>query len=137
MSGLNRIAVAFAAGNVGGFATLVTAWLCGLLGITAALGVQLKLPLDPPHIYHFMVWGGIFGFMFLLPILRGSIVLRGIIFGLAPSAVQCLVVFPVKHDAGLLGLKLGALTWLFVLIFNTVWGIVTAAVFRAARGETG
>lgn len=135
MNGLNRIAVGFSAGSAGGLATLITAWLFGALGITAALNVALKLPLDPPHIYHFMVWGGIFGFMFLLPLWRGSIVWRGLIFGLAPSVVQCLVVFPVKHDAGMLGMKLGALTWLFVLIFNSVWGIVTAWVFNKAGGD--
>ena len=135
MNKLNSIAVAFAAGSGGGLATLVTAWLFGMFGLTAALGVDLKLPLDPPHMYHFMVWGGIFGFMFLLPLMRGSVVLRGIIFGVAPSVVQCLIVFPVKHDAGMLGMQLGALTPVFVLIFNTVWGIVTGWLFVKARGE--
>lgn len=132
---LNRIGMAFAAGSGGGLATVLTLWLFGALGITGAFGVALAPALTPPFIYNMMVWGGIFGFLFLLPVLTGSIVLRGLIFGLAPSIVQCLIVFPVKMDAGMLGLKLGALTWLFVLIFNSVWGIVTAWLFVNGRGD--
>jgi hypothetical protein len=131
---LNRIGVAFAAGSAGGLATVLTLWLFGLLGITAAFNVALAPPLTP-LVYSMMIWGGIFGFLFLLPVMSGSVWLRGIIFGLAPSAVQCLIVFPVKMDAGILGLGLGRLTPVFVLIFNTVWGLVTAFLFVRAGGD--
>ncbi len=135
MKGLNRVAVAFATGSAGGLATMITVWLCGLLGITAALGVSLAPPLAPALIYNMMVWGGIFGFLFLLPIMRGSIIGRGILFGLAPSLVKLVIVFPLKDGAGLLGQDLGVLTPLLVLMFNSVWGIVTAWLFVAAGGE--
>jgi hypothetical protein len=132
---LNRIGVAFAAGSAGGLATALTLWLFGLLGITTAFGVDLVQPLTPPFIYTMVVWGGIFGFLFLLPVMQGSVWLRGFIFGLVPTVVQCLIVFPVKMHAGMLGLSLGALTPVFVLIFNTVWGVVTAYLFVRAGGD--
>lgn len=134
MTTLNRTAVAFAAGSAGGLATALTLWLFGLLGITGALGVTLAPALAPAFVYHMMVWGGIFGFLFLLPFMPGSVVLRGVIYGLAPSAVQCLIVFPAD-GAGILGLNLGVLTPILVLIFNTVWGIVTAYLFVRAGGD--
>lgn len=135
---LNRVGVAFAAGSAGGLATVLTLWLFGALGITAAFGVAADLapPLTPPLIYPMMVWGGIFGFLFLLPFMRGSVWLRGLIFGLAPTLVQCLIVFPVKLDAGVMGFGLGQLTPVLVLIFNTVWGVVTAYLFVHAGGDS-
>jgi len=135
MHHLNRIAAAFAAGSAGGLATIVTVWLFGLLGVTTALGVNIAPSLKPPPIYHMMVWGGIFGFLFLLPLLRGSVLIRGLLFGLAPSLVKLVIVFPLKDKAGLFGMELGTLTPVFVLIFNSVWGLVTAWLFTRARGE--
>jgi hypothetical protein len=132
---LNRIGVAFAAGSAGGLATVLTLWLFGVLGITPAFGVKMVLPLTPPLVYSMVVWGGLFGFLFLLPVMRGSVWLRGLIFGLAPTVVQCLIVFPVKMHAGILGLDLGLLTPVFVLIFNSVWGVVTAYLFVRAAGD--
>ncbi len=133
---LNRIGLAFGAGSAGGLATALTLWLFGLLGITTALGVKLVQPLTPPFVYSMIVWGGIFGFLFLIPVMQGSVWLRGFIFGLVPTLVQCLIVFPVKLNAGMLGLGLGALTPIFVLIFNTVWGVVTAALFVGGGGDS-
>ena len=57
-----------------------------------------------------------------MPIFR-SYLLRGLVFSLAPTAVQLFVVFP-KVGKGVMGLDLGNLTPLFVLVFNAVWGIV-------------
>ncbi|MGF1607808.1 MAG: hypothetical protein ACFCUQ_00315 [Kiloniellales bacterium] len=122
----------FAAGCLGGLATILTVWLCGALGITGALGVAIAPPLTPDLLYRPIVWGGIWGFLFLLPLLPGKPWLRGLLFGLGPSLGQLLIVFPVKTDAGALGLGLGALTPLFVLLFNSVWGLVTAGLLEAA-----
>lgn len=132
---LNPVAVAFAAGSAGGLATIFTLWLFVLLGITGSFGVELPPPVLG-DLYRMVVWGGIFGFLFLLPVMQGSIALRGVLFGLVPSAVQCFVVFPYALGAGMLGMGLGELTPVFVLIFNTVWGLVTAFLFVSAGGDT-
>lgn len=132
-----NLTAVFASGALGGLATVLTVWIVGALGITPALGVKLAPPLNPPWIYQMMVWGGIWGVLFLIPVLVHRPCVRGLVFSLGPSAGQLLVVFPVKMGAGVLGLGLGALTPVFVLLFNVVWGLVTACWLRTAGFGTG
>lgn len=133
---ISRLSATFAAGALGGLATALTIWLFGVIGLTPALGVSLVPPLSPGFLYGPMIWGGIWGWAFLLPIGTGlPLLVRGLLLSLGPSIVQCLVVFPFKMDAGFLGLQLGVLTPVFVLIFNAVWGLVTAATLQA-QGNT-
>ncbi|MFE1745111.1 hypothetical protein [Coleofasciculus sp. H7-2] len=61
-----------------------------------------------------------------MPFRRYPYWLRGIVYSLAPTLAQLLIVFPVKANQGLLGLKLGVLTPVFVLFFNAIWGITAA-----------
>ncbi len=133
MSLLSRAMLAFAAGCGGALVNSLAAWLFGLLGITAALGVAIAPALTPEWLYPRLVWGGLWGFLFLLPLLRGRPWPAGLLFGLGPALVQLLVVFPVKTEAGILGLGLGALTPLFVLLLAAIWGLATAALL--ARTE--
>jgi hypothetical protein len=65
----------------------------------------------------------------MLP-LHGRWWLRGIILSLAPSAFQLLYVFPHEAGEGMLGLRLGALTPVFVLAINAVWGLAAAWLLR-------
>ena len=53
--------------------------------------------------------------------------------GIVPSLVQMFLVFPFSTPFGVGGIGLGALTPVFVLIFNTIgWGIPAYAWFRLA-----
>jgi hypothetical protein len=115
----------FSAGAVGGLINSLVVWIFGVIGITDALGVAIAPGLTPAWLYPRIVWGGIWGILFLLPILRGSVYLRGLIFSLGPSLVQLFIFFPLG-EKGLLGLELGSLTPVFVLLFNAIWGIVAA-----------
>ncbi len=133
MNGLRNCAFAYAAGGVGGLANSIAVWLFGAIGITAALGVAISPALTPPWLYPRLVWGGIWGALLLLPILHNRVVLRGLLFGLGPTIVQLGIVFPVKAQKGMLGLDLGTLTPVFVLIFNSVWGIVAAWLYARLR----
>ena len=132
---VTRLSALFAAGCLGGLATVLTLWLFGMLGISAALGVALAPPLAPSMIYSFMIWGGIWGFAFLLPLGNMNMFARGLLLSLGPTIVQCLVVFPMKLGVGVLGLDLGTLTPVLVLIFNAVWGLVAA--WWLTRQEAG
>jgi hypothetical protein len=42
---------------------------------------------------------------------------------------------PIKMHTGMRGLGLGAHTPAFVLVFNTVWGVVTAHLFVRAGDD--
>ncbi|MBU1156063.1 MAG: hypothetical protein KKC30_12135 [Proteobacteria bacterium] len=132
MSFTNNLGNSFAGGALGGLANALVVWLAGAAGITHALGVAIAPALSPAMVYQRMVWGGIWGLLFVLPILRGSIFWRGLVFSLGPTAVQLLVVFPHVADKGLYGMELGALTPGFVVLFNAVWGWVAAAWLKTA-----
>jgi hypothetical protein len=108
-------------------------WGFGALGVTGAFGVAIAPDLAPQWLYPRLVWGGLWGLLLLLPVPRGSWARRGLVFSLAPSAVQLFVVFPAKTAAGVLGLGLGALTPVFVLLFNAVWGLSAAFWYRLVR----
>ena len=123
-----KLSKVFAAGCLGGLLNSLAVWLAGLYGVTAALGVKIAPQLSAAWLYPRIVWGGIWGFLFLLPLLRRNFLIQGLIFSLGPTLVQLFVVFPMKANKGIMGLDLGTLTPLAVVIFNAVWG-VTAAVW--------
>ena len=121
-----RLSLVFASGCVGGLLNSVVLWILGSKGITGKLGVNIAPDLTPEWLYPRLVWGGIWGVLFLLPVLKRSFLVRGLIFSLAPTLVQLFVVFPMKLDKGMMGLQLGSYTPLVVLIVNAVWGITAA-----------
>ncbi len=124
---LTLLSLVFAAGALGGLLNGLAVWFCGWIGLTGALGVKIAPPLTAPMLYPRLVWGGIWGALFLLPLWRRSIWRRGFIFSLGPTLVQLFIVFPIKAHKGVAGLDLGYLTPLFVIGFNAVWGWVAAA----------
>jgi len=99
-------------------------WCLGRLGIPQALGVQIAPPLDTTFIYPELVWGGLWGLLFLVPLGRLSFPIKGAVISLVPSLVQLFFLFPLKAHQGILGLQLGALTPLIVLIYTALWGIL-------------
>ncbi len=121
--------LAFAGGCFGGLVNSLAVWIFGAAGITAALGVAIAPELTPPWLYPRIVWGGLWGFLFLLPVPKGSWAVRGLVFSLGPSLAMLLVVFPAKTAAGILGLGLGALTPALVLFFNALWGLSAAWLY--------
>ena len=64
---LGTAMLAFSAGALGGLANSLAVWLFGALGITLALGVGIAPGLTPAWLYPRIVWGGLWGFLFLLP----------------------------------------------------------------------
>ena len=123
----------FAAGCLGALANSLFLWLAGEYGITKALGVSIAPALTPAWLYPRIVWGGLWGFLFLLPLKNASLMLKGSILSLFPTAVQLFIVFPYQANKGMGGLELGLLTPLLVVVVNWVWGIVTAATIKYAR----
>jgi hypothetical protein len=127
------LSLVFAAGCVGAVANCLMVYLFGDLGINAALGVKIAPRLTPAWLYPRIVWGGLWGFLFLLPILRSSLLARGLLFSLGPSLVMFFVVFPLKAQKAMFGLHLGMMTPVMVLFFNAVWGVTAAIWLRFSR----
>lgn len=125
MIDLGHLSLLFVSGCVGGLANSMAVWLLGMAGITKVMGVQIAPSLTPKWLYPRIVWGGLWGFIFLFPFSENSLFLRGILGGLGPTLVVLFWVFPKQAHKGMLGLQLGKLTPLFALIVNAVWGVTT------------
>jgi hypothetical protein len=97
---LQKISLAFTAGCLGGLANAVFLWLFGVIGLTAALGVYLAPTFTPPWLYQRLVWGGIWGWLFLLPLTGLSYPARGLLFSLGPSWYSFWWSFPSRPTKG-------------------------------------
>ena len=130
---MNKILVFFAAGCLGALANSIAVWLFGYFDITSSFGVSISPSLTPGWLYPRIVWGGLWGILFALPILKSKLLLKGTVLSLFPTAVQLFVVFPFKAHKGMAGLELGLYTPLFVLFFNWVWGGVAALTIKFGK----
>ncbi|MFV2032502.1 MAG: hypothetical protein ACC663_08400 [Gammaproteobacteria bacterium] len=129
---MKKLLFFFAAGCVGGLAYGLSVWILGRSGITSAFGVSIHASLTPAWFYPRIVWGGIWGMLFILSISNSSLLWKGTVLSLIPSAVQLFVVYPLIDNRGIAGFELGLLTPLLVLFFNWVWGVATALTIKIA-----
>jgi len=130
---VRALLIVFAAGALGGLANSLAVWLFGHFGITAALGVAIAPELSAHWLYPRIVWGGLWGLLFVLPMMKSGVLFKGSILSLFPTAIQLFVVFPIVAHKGMAGLELGLLTPICVLFFNWVWGVVTALTIRFSK----
>jgi hypothetical protein len=131
-----NISLAFASGCLGGLIQALTSWFFGATGISAALGFMMAPQLTPMWLYAHVVWGGIWGFLFLLPVMKeSSPYAKGILYSFLPALVKLLIVFPLKDNKGLFGLQLGYITPVLILFFNMVWGTTAATWLRLTEGR--
>ncbi len=126
-----NIARAFAAGSFGGLIRALIVYFLGALAITEMVGVNMAPGLSAAWLYPLIVWGGIWGFLLMLPIGKG-VWSQGFVISLAPSAMQLFYWLP-QTSAGMMGLNLGVLTPLVVIFFNLIWGWVAAGFYRASK----
>lgn len=127
---LLRVGACFSGGVFGGLCNAVAIWLAGAFGISAVMGVTIAPGMTTGYLYPKLVWGGIWGLLFVPRIMVRSFWKRGLFYSLGPTLVQLLIVFPVQAHKGVFGLDLGLLTPLFVVLANAVWGLGTAAWLR-------
>jgi len=124
---LLRVGACFSGGVFGGLCNAVAIWLAGAYGLSAAMGVTIAPGMTTGYLYPKLVWGGIWGLLFVPPTLTRSFFWRGLLYSLGPTLVQLLIVFPFQAHKGFFGLALGRMTPLFVVLANAVWGFATAA----------
>jgi hypothetical protein len=134
---VKNVSLVFMAGLWGGLLNCLAVWLFGRIGIAQALGVHIAPPWTTALLYPKLVWGGLWGLLFLVPLGRLSWPVKGLIFSLGPSLGQLFWVFPLKAHLGVLGLQLGTLTPLFVLFYNAVWGVGAGWWMNLVRRNSG
>lgn len=131
---LRDLALCFAAGSAGGAAKGVVVWICAHFPATAAFGAQLAGALHAQNLpyanglYPRIVWGGLCGFLFLLPLARNAPLVSGFLWGLLLTIVQWLLL-PLLHG----GLRFALLPIIATLLLNCVWGWVAALLLRGIR----
>ncbi|MBL4774761.1 MAG: hypothetical protein JKY87_01700 [Mariprofundus sp.] len=130
---MRTLLIVFAAGCVGALANSLAIWLAGHVGFNAYVGVSIAPTLSAHWLYPRIVWGGLWGLLFILPLLQSKPLLKGFILSLFPTTIQLFVVFPYMADKGMAGLELGLLTPLCVLLFNALWGVVAALTIKIAK----
>jgi len=122
---LHRAHHCFAAGALAGFVTTILIWIASQSGAFLILGVPLVFDLTPGWIYQRVVWGGLWGFVFLVPVfVSWPGWRRGLILGMGPAAATLLVFNPIKDGIGLFGLGLGAMMPIIVIVFSLLWGVI-------------
>ena len=130
---MKKLLIYFGAGCLGALVNSLTVWLFGEMGITKTFEVSIAPSLSPAWLYPRIVWGGIWGLLFALPLLQSKLIRKGSFLSLGPSAVQLFVLFPYKANKGMAGLELGLLTPVFVILFNWIWGVVTALAIKFSK----
>jgi hypothetical protein len=122
---IRAVSVPFAGGAIGGLANAAALWA------VVTLAIRIKgygfVPDFPPNwVYPRIVWGGVWGLLFIVPLGNKRPILRGLVLSLVPSACQLLALYPLHVPPGLFGMVLNKFTPIGVVFFNLVWGVVTA-----------
>lgn len=123
----------FAAGCLAALVQVVAMNLAIHYGWTHSLGVHMTASYSPQWIYPRIVWGGLWGLVFLLPVLSGSILMRSLVLCLIPALVQLFIIYPFYQGKGVAGFSLGALTPLVVVFFWWVWALAVSFTLRFAK----
>jgi len=135
LSLMQRVAICFAAGVVGGLAVVIFSHVLFALGLSQALGVQAPVTLKSPDVYRPLFWAGLWGalFGFFVKTAWSWVYLLGFLYYLVPVLALYIIFLPMS-GAGYFGLKQGPMFTFYLLLVNLPYGIITASVARAIIG---
>ena len=127
---------AFAAGAIGGFLQSMVILLTGKIGVFALLQIPLPIDFNLEWFYQRITWGGLWGLLFLIPLLRNAPHWqRGLLFGLVPALASLLWFLPFVNAQGFFGLNLGIMMPVVVVAFGLVWGAIAGALLDRAQPD--
>jgi hypothetical protein len=134
---LQRVAICFAAGVLGGLAVVLFSHVLFELGLSATLGVNEPVSLKSPDIYRPLFWAGLWGIPLglLLKTVWSRLYLFGFLYFLAPVLALFTIFLPMS-GAGYFGLEHGGPKFtVYLLLVNLPFGIITVLAARAIIGE--
>ena len=123
----------FAAGCLAALLQAVVMNLAVNYGLTHSLGVKVGASFSPYWLYPRIVWGGLWGLVFLLPVLSSSLILRSFVLCLIPALVHLFIIYPFYQGKGVAGFSLGALMPLVEILFWWVWALAVSLILRFAK----
>ena len=133
---IQRVAICFAAGVIGGLAVVLCSHLLFALGVSATLGINEPVSLKSPEIYRPLFWAGLWGIPFglLIKAVWRRLYLLGLLYFFAPVLALFTIFLPMS-GAGYFGLQRGPRFTLYLLLVNLPYGIITALTARAIIGK--
>ena len=134
---IQRVAICFAAGVIGGVAVVLFSHVLFELGISTTFGVKAPVSLKSPDIYRPLFWAGLWGILFGLFIKTAwnRLYLFGLLYFLAPVLALFLIFLPMS-GAGYFGLQAGGPMFaVYLLLVNLPFGIITALMAKAIIGK--
>ncbi len=134
---IQRVAICFTAGVIGGLAVLLFDRVLFGLGLSAIFGVQAPISWKSPDIYKPLFWAGLWGIPFGLVIkaVWTHLYLFGLLYFFAPVLALFIIFLPLS-GAGYFGLQQGGpMFTVYLLLVNLPYGIVTALAARAIIGK--
>lgn len=128
---LRKVSAAFAGGVVAALLMAVVVWYLARLGLFARIGVTWRPGVSLNTLFFNGAWGGVWGLLFLLPVLKTQLLVRGMVLALPPAVfVLCYRMPHAGH--GILGLNYGDWAPLVILASWLCWGIITAFWYKSA-----
>jgi len=134
---MQRVAICFAAGVIGGVAVVLFSYVLFGLGLSATFGVKAPVSLKSPYIYRPLFWAGLWGIPFglFIKVAWKRLYLFGLLYFLAPVLALFLTFLPMS-GAGYFGLKAGGpMFTVYLLVVNLPFGIITALAARVIIGK--
>ncbi len=134
---VQRVAICFAAGVIGGLAVVLFGRVLFELGLSAAFGVKAPISMKSPDIYRPLFWAGLWGIPFglFIKIAWNRLYLFGLLYFLAPVLALYIIFLPMS-GAGYFGLQHGGPMFaIYLLLVNLPYGIITALTARAIIGR--
>lgn len=122
------LTLGFGAGAFGACILFLIAFVLDRLNVPAALGVALPPREFPAGLYRLVAWGGIWGFLLVLPVLTRLWWLKGIIIGLLATAALALFFAPPIGQGP-------ATRLLYVAVLNAIWGIAAGFWWTVVSGN--
>lgn len=134
---LARLFACFAAGAMGALVNSAAVWAFGKYGINQFFDFAMAPPLTWDWLGPRLLYGGLWGFLFVLPFWGRRPWRKGVLLSIAPTAYMLLQVFP-EMGAGLWGLGKGEGAPYLVAFFNILWGLAASGFLVASRvGSVG
>lgn len=132
---LKKLGLTFAGGCLGGITATALNIALGLINFPSSVGVSYSQEANVGNLYAGILIGGIWGFIFLIPVLNNMWYLKGIILSLIPTLVQLMVVLPLEGGAKFFNIDVQSLTPVYILSLNIVWGMITAGFLEYTKGD--
>lgn len=122
-----KLPIVFASGAFGGFVEALTYYIFSLTGIVTLFGMPAVSGWKPEMVYRPVVWGGLWGIVFFIPLLDEIYILKGVILSLLPTLAAWFIFIPARMPVNM---RPGLRGLLLIIVQNAIWGIVTVLLIK-------